>query len=65
MKTEILTKKHKLGLGGVAIGTSFENITDEEATHILQTAWDLGIRYYDTSPWYGFTKSERRFGRFL
>lgn len=65
MKTEILTEKHKLGLGGVAIGTAFENITDEEATHILQEAWDLGIRYYDTSPWYGLTKSERRFGDFL
>lgn len=65
MKKEILTEKHKLGLGGVAIGTAFENITDEEATHILQEAWDLGIRYYDTSPWYGLTKSERRFGNFL
>lgn len=65
MKTEILTEKHKLGLGGVAIGTAFENITDEEANTILQEAWDLGIRYYDTSPWYGLTKSERRFGSFL
>jgi D-threo-aldose 1-dehydrogenase len=65
MKTEILKEEHKLGLGGVAIGTAFENITDEEADSILQKAWDLGIRYYDTSPWYGLTKSERRFGAFL
>jgi len=65
MKTEILTEKHKLGLGGVAIGTAFENITDEQANTILQEAWELGIRYYDTSPWYGLTKSERRFGNFL
>ncbi|ASK29274.1 pyridoxal 4-dehydrogenase [Chryseobacterium sp. T16E-39] len=65
MKTDILTEKHKLGLGGVAIGTAFANITDEEAHDVLQKAWDLGIRYYDTSPWYGLTKSERRFGQFL
>ena len=32
---------------------------------MLQEAWDLGIRYYDTSPWYDLTKSERRFGEFL
>lgn len=65
MKTDILTEKHKLGLGGVAIGTAFADITDDEAHDILQKAWDLGIRYYDTSPWYGLTKSERRFGQFL
>lgn len=65
MKTDILTEKHRLGLGGVAIGTAFENITDEQAHEVLQKAWDLGIRYYDTSPWYGLTKSERRFGEFL
>lgn len=65
MKTDILTEKHKLGLGGVAIGTAFADITDGEAHDILQKAWDLGIRYYDTSPWYGLTKSERRFGQFL
>ncbi|AZB32885.1 aldo/keto reductase [Chryseobacterium bernardetii] len=65
MKTQLLTHKHRLGIGGVAIGTAFENITDEEAHHILQTAWNSGIRYYDTSPWYGLTKSERRFGDFL
>lgn len=62
---EILKDQHKLGLGGVAIGTAFENISDEESNEILQSAWDYGIRYYDTSPWYGLTKSERRFGNFL
>ena len=65
MGTLKMEEKHKLGMGGVAIGTAFENITDEQAHQILQEAWDLGIRYYDTSPWYGLTKSERRFGDFL
>ena len=65
MDNNILKKKHELGLGGVAIGTAFENISDEASYEILQKAWDLGIRYYDTSPWYGLTKSERRFGEVL
>lgn len=65
MKNQILTKEHRLGLGGVAIGTAFENISDEKANEILESAWNQGIRYYDTSPWYGLTKSERRFGSFL
>lgn len=65
MNSEILTDKHQLGLGGVAIGTAFENLSDEQAEAVLKSAWDLGIRYYDTSPWYGLTKSERRFGAFL
>lgn len=50
MKSDFLTKEYQLGLGGVAIGTAFQNITDEESHKILQTSWDLGIRYYDTSP---------------
>lgn len=57
--------EHQLGLGGVALGTAFENISDDQAQQVLKEAWDLGIRYFDTSPWYGLTKSERRFGEFL
>ncbi|AZA57498.1 MULTISPECIES: aldo/keto reductase [Chryseobacterium] len=65
MKADILTEKHRLGLGGVAIGTAFEPLTDGDSYEVLQKAWDLGVRYYDTSPWYGLTKSERRFGNYL
>lgn len=61
----ILTPQHAVGLGGGPIGTAFQDISDEQAHGILQKAWDLGIRYYDTSPWYGLTKSEHRFGKFL
>ncbi|WP_257667065.1 aldo/keto reductase [Parapedobacter tibetensis] len=55
----------KLGLGGGPIGTAFEKITKDNALEILEKAWDSGIRYYDTSPWYGLTKSERIFGEYL
>lgn len=65
MSALILNKEHELGLGGVPIGTAFADISTEESEKILAEAWDLGIRHYDTSPWYGLTKSERRFGDFL
>lgn len=65
MKNTALKKEHELGLGGVPIGTAFEDISEEKAHAILEHAWKKGIRYYDTSPWYGLTKSERRFGAFL
>lgn len=65
MSTEIFKKEHQLGLGGVAIGTAFADISDEQSFEILRSAWDAGVRYFDNSPWYGLTKSERRFGNFL
>lgn len=65
MSQNTIQSEHELGLGGVAIGTAFENISDEQAHKILEKAWESGIRYYDTSPWYGLTRSERRFGEFL
>ncbi|MGB8375918.1 MAG: aldo/keto reductase, partial [Salegentibacter sp.] len=57
--------KHKFGLGGVAIGTGFKDLSDAEAERTLEGAWKAGVRYYDTSPWYGLGLSERRFGHFL
>ncbi|WP_339647844.1 aldo/keto reductase [uncultured Salegentibacter sp.] len=59
------TLEHKFGLGGVAIGNGFKQISDAEAEKTLEGAWEAGVRYYDTSPWYGLGLSERRFGHFL
>jgi len=56
----------RAGLGGVAIGNGFMKVTnDEQATATLQAAWDAGVRTFDTSPFYGFGLSERRFGHVL
>lgn len=55
----------RFGLGGVAIGNGFAPMTEAEAHDALHAAWDAGIRFYDTSPFYGFGLSERRFGHFL
>jgi D-threo-aldose 1-dehydrogenase len=56
---------HHFGLGGVAIGNGFKPTSDLQAEETLAAAWAGGVRYFDTSPWYGLGLSERRFGRFL
>jgi D-threo-aldose 1-dehydrogenase len=56
---------HKAGLGGVAIGNGFQQHSDVASLQTMEAAWNAGIRYYDTSPWYGLGISERRMGMFL
>jgi D-threo-aldose 1-dehydrogenase len=63
--TQIFTPAFRFGLGGVPLGNEFNQHTDDEARATLERAWDLGVRYYDVAPWYGFGLSERRFGHFL
>ncbi|HEY1934031.1 MAG TPA: aldo/keto reductase [Acetobacteraceae bacterium] len=55
----------QLGFGGAGLGDLFEVIPEAQAAATLQAAWDAGLRYYDTAPWYGLTQSEHRFGRAL
>jgi D-threo-aldose 1-dehydrogenase len=55
----------QLGFGGAGLGDLFTVVPEAEATATLQAAWDAGIRYYDTAPWYGRGQSEHRFGRML
>jgi D-threo-aldose 1-dehydrogenase len=51
-----------LGLGCAQLGGLYEAMSDDEARAIVDAAWDLGIRYFDTAPYYGYTLSERRLG---
>lgn len=55
----------QLGLGGAGLGDLFDIVDDRDADATLRAAWDAGIRYFDTSPWYGRGQSEHRFGRAL
>jgi D-threo-aldose 1-dehydrogenase len=55
----------QLGFGGAGLGELFVRVTETDAAHTLQAAWDQGIRYYDTAPFYGRGLSEIRTGRFL
>jgi D-threo-aldose 1-dehydrogenase len=55
----------RLALGGAPIGGLFSAVDDRDAATTIQRAWDLGIRYFDTAPLYGYGNSERRMGRVL
>lgn len=55
----------RLGYGGAPIGNLLTSVTDDDAQAALQAAWDAGIRYFDTAPWYGLGLSEHRVGQFL
>ena len=54
-----------LGFGGGTLGDPYEVTDDAQADATLSVAYEAGITYYDTAPWYGNTKSEHRLGRFL
>ncbi|WP_211097975.1 aldo/keto reductase [Ahrensia kielensis] len=54
-----------LGLGTAGLGELFEPVDDVVAQSVLQSAWDGGCRYFDTSPFYGHGQAEIRIGRAL
>lgn len=52
----------QLGLGCSGLGNTFRDWTEAEASATFDAAWDAGIRYFDTAPWYGHGLSEIRLG---
>jgi D-threo-aldose 1-dehydrogenase len=52
----------RLGMGTGPLGAVH---TDEEWAEMVDAAWELGVRSFDTSPYYGFGNSETRLGRQL
>ncbi|MFI7277134.1 aldo/keto reductase [Streptomyces sp. NPDC049879] len=55
----------ELALGGAPLGGSGAPVTDGDARRVMETAWELGIRGFDTAPHYGLGLSERRMGAVL
>ena len=50
----------QFGFGTSPIGDLFVKTPEAEVQQALDTAWKLGIRYYDTATWYGHGLSEHR-----
>ncbi|WP_299867384.1 aldo/keto reductase [uncultured Roseobacter sp.] len=61
----VLTSDHALSFGTASLGGLYQPVQPEDAQSVLQTAWDAGIRYFDTAPHYGNGASEHRLGDFL
>ncbi|WP_419728419.1 aldo/keto reductase [Lichenicola sp.] len=54
-----------LGLGCAQMGGLFRPMPLRDCEETVQAAWDAGIRYFDTAPYYGYSRSERRLGTIL
>ena len=54
-----------LGFGAAHLGELYGLVPEAQSQATLQAAWDVGVRYFDTAPWYGRGLSEHRLGAFL
>src|ERR1700722_1181205 len=54
-----------LGLGGVPLGDNYAPLPDAQADATIATAYDSGLRYFDTAGLYGPGPHEHRFGRIM
>ncbi|WP_431801084.1 aldo/keto reductase [Halobacillus andaensis] len=57
--------KGNIGFGTAPLGNMYRNIPEEEALATVDAAWDYGIRYFDTAPFYGAGLAELRLGEAL
>lgn len=55
----------RLGMGGAPLGDIWQEYPESQAAETFAAAWDAGIRYFDTAPWYGHGLSEHRLGALL
>ena len=59
------TSLSELSLGCAQLGNLYRVVSEHDARATVDTAWELGIRYFDTAPHYGLGLSERRLGSAL
>lgn len=55
----------RLGLGSAPLGGWPNPVSIEDGLATVHAAWDQGIRYFDTAPFYGYGQSERWIGQVL
>jgi len=51
-----------LGVGGAPLGGNFSNVSHNDGLDVVNAAFDAGISFVDTAPFYGFGRSERAVG---
>ena len=54
-----------MGFGAAPIGNFLRPIPEHEAGAMIERAWEAGMRYFDTAPYYGHGLSELRLGHYL
>ena len=53
------------GFGAAHLGELYTMVPEAQSQATLNGAWEAGVRYFDTAPWYGRGLSEHRLGAFL
>lgn len=53
------------GLGCSQMGGLYRPTPAKDVAEVFSAAWDAGVRYFDTAPFYGYTRSEHRLGAML
>lgn len=54
-----------LGLGTAPLGGLYSALPRSQAFDLMDCAWEQGLRYFDTAPMYGLTRSEHLLGHAL
>jgi len=60
-----ITAPTAIGFGTAPLGNMYRNIPEQEALDTVESAWQQGIRYFDTAPMYGAGLAEMRLGEAL
>ncbi|HBO3680252.1 TPA: aldo/keto reductase [Pseudomonas aeruginosa] len=55
----------RLGFGSAPLGNMFRAVSEEEVQATVDAAWNNGVRYFDSAPFYGAGLSETRLGAAL
>src|SRR5262245_57480359 len=55
----------RLGAGLAPVGGLYTAVDDAQAVATVDSAWEHGLRFFDTAPLYGYGNSERRAGASL
>jgi len=54
-----------LGMGGAPIGGFRYSLSEDQGAQTIAAAYDAGLSYFDTSPFYGYGRSELLYGHAL
>ncbi|HLZ94295.1 MAG TPA: aldo/keto reductase [Candidatus Dormibacteraeota bacterium] len=55
----------RLGLGTAPLAGLYRPVAEDDALAALEAAWELGLRFFDTAPLYGYGLGETRTGKAL
>ena len=62
-RTDVMVTR--LGLGTAPLAGLYQAVEESDAIAAIERSWQLGIRFFDTAPLYGFGLAEQRVGLVL